>query len=110
MLLFWISIRCSIHTHQTNVLVELIDNIPHARIADFGVTIVTKNLDSVRAETRQDVHSPRWSAPEIIREQNPSKASDVYSFAMVMIEVHLEWSEIRVVPANCCLTNTGTHR
>ena len=75
-----------------NILVEVVDNIPHARIADFGIATVTKNLDSIRTETRQDVHTPRWSAPEIIREQNPSKESDVYSFAMVMIEVHREWS------------------
>ena len=93
-----------------NILVEVVDNIPHARIADFGITTVTKNIDSIRTETRQDVHTPRWSAPEIIHGQNPSRESDVYSFAMVMIEVHREWSEIRVVPTDCCLTNAGTHR
>ena len=93
-----------------NILVEVVDNIPHARIADFGITTVTKNLDSIRSETRQDVHTPRWSAPEVIHGQNPSKESDVYSFAMVMIEVHREWPEIRVVPTDCCLTNAGTHR
>ena len=93
-----------------NILVEVVDNIPHARIADFGITTVTKNLDSIRSETRQDVHTPRWSAPEVIHGQNPSKESDVYSFAMVMIEVHREWSEIRVVLTDCCLTNAGTHR
>ena len=93
-----------------NILVEVVDNIPHARIADFGITTVTKNLDSIRSETRQDVHTPRWSAPEVIHGQNPSKESDVYSFAMVMIEVHRVWSEIRVVPTDCCLTNAGTHR
>jgi serine/threonine protein kinase len=93
-----------------NILVEVVDNEPHARIADFGIALVTKNLDSIRPETHHDVHTPRWSAPEVIREQNPSQKSDVYSFAMVMIEVHLECSEIPVVPHNCCLTNTGTHR
>jgi serine/threonine protein kinase len=80
----------SIHTHQMNILVEVVDKIPHARLADFGIATVTKNLDSIRSETRQDVHTPRWSAPEIIREHNPTKESDVYSFAMVMIEVHRE--------------------
>ena len=73
-----------------NILVEVIDNVPHARIADFGISIVTKNLDSIRADTRQDVHTPRWSAPEIFRDQNPSQKSDIYSFAMVTIEVHRE--------------------
>ena len=79
-----------------NILVEVVHGIPHARIADFGIAIVTKNLDSVRPDTRQEVHTPRWSAPEIFLGKNPSKESDVYSFAMVAIEVHREWSEMRV--------------
>ena len=89
-----------------NILVEVANNIPHARIADFGIAIVTKNLDSLRPDTRQEVHTPRWSAPEIFLGQNPSKESDVYSFAMVVIEVHRELSEILVVSAYCCI-NTG---
>ena len=89
---------------------DVVDDVPHARIADFGIAIVTKNLDSIRTDTRQDVHTPRWSAPEILREQNPTKKSDIYSFAMVIIEVYRIQSEIRVVFANRCHTNTGPHR
>ena len=85
-----ISTHRSIHTHQMNILVDIVDNIPHARIADFGIAIVTKNPDSIRPATRQDAHTPRWSAPEIFLGQNPTKESDVYSFAMVTIEVHRE--------------------
>ena len=92
-----------------NILVDVADNIPHARIADFGITIVTKNVDSIRPATRQEAHTPRWTAPEVLREQNPSKDSDIYSFAMVTIEVYRERFEIRVDSANCCYTNTGTH-
>jgi serine/threonine protein kinase len=90
MLLFLLLTHRSVHTFQMNILVDVVDNVPHARIADFGITIVTKNLDSIRAETPQNVHTPRWSAPEIFRKQNPSKESDVYSFAMVTIEVYHE--------------------
>ena len=93
-----------------NILVDVVDNIPHARIADFGIAIVTMNLDSIRPPTRQEAHTPRWSAPEILREQNPTKESDIYSFSMVTIEVYRERSEIRVFSANCYCTNTGTHR
>ena len=93
-----------------NILVDIVDNIPHARIADFGIAIVTKNLNSIRPPTRQEAHTPRWSAPEILREQNPSKESDIYSFAMVTIEVYRERFEIRVASANCCCTTTGTDR
>ena len=93
-----------------NILVEVVGDVPHARIANFGITTVTKNLDSTGPETRHDFNSPRWSAPEVIYEQDPSKKSDVYSFAMVIIEVHREWSQIRSFSANCRLTNAGTHR
>ena len=92
-----------------NILMDVVDNIPHACIADFGIAIVTKNVDSIRPATRQEAHTPRWSAPEIIHEQNPTKESDIYSFAMVTIEVYREQPETRVVSANICCTNTGTH-
>lgn len=75
---------------QVNILVDIVDDLPHAYIADLGIAIVTKNMDSRRPPTRQDVHTPRWSAPEVLREdnqENPSKESDVYSFGMVMLEV-----------------------
>ena len=72
-----------------NVLVDVVDNVPHACIVDFGIAIVTKNLDSIRPATRQGAHTPQWSAPEIFLGQNPSEESDIYSFAMVMIEVQL---------------------
>ena len=71
-----------------NILVDVVDNTPHVRIADFGIAIVTKNLDSMRPATYQNIHSPTWSAPEILHGENPTKESDVYSFAMVMVEVN----------------------
>ena len=108
-LLFRISTHCNTHTHQMNILVDVVDNIPHARITDFGIAIVTMNLNSIRPPTRQEAHTPRWSAPEILREQNPTKESDIYSFSMVTIEVYHERSELRAASDNCCRTNTGTH-
>lgn len=88
--------------HEMNILVEVVDGTPHSRIADFGITTVTKNLDSMQPATVQTVHTPRWSAPEVMREENPSRASDVYSFAMIMIEVHRVWSTIRVASTYRC--------
>lgn len=73
---------------QFNIYVDTEYDPPHALIADFGVAIVTKNLESIRPATRQDMTSPRWSAPEVLGGENPSKESDIYSFGMVMIEVH----------------------
>ena len=68
--------------------VVLVDDTGCARIADFGLATVTQNLDSIRSASRQHGHTPRWTAPEILKEEGVhSKESDIFSFAMVMIEV-----------------------
>ena len=69
---------------QPNVLV---DGSGYARIADFGLTTVTQNLDSIPSTSCHHGHTPRWSAPEVLKEGTYSKEADIFSFAMVMIEV-----------------------
>jgi len=59
----------------------------NARIADFGLAKVTQNLDSIRSTPCQHGHTPRWTAPELLIEGTYSKETDIFSFAMVMIEV-----------------------
>jgi len=68
---------------QPNVLV---DNSGQARIADFGLATVTQNLDSMRTASCQHGHTPRWTAPEVLNGGKSSKETDIFSFAMVMIE------------------------
>ena len=63
------------------------DDSGGAHIADFGLAKVTQNLDSVRSESTQNGHSARWTAPEVLKEGPCSKEADIFSFAMVMIEV-----------------------
>jgi serine/threonine protein kinase len=70
--------------HQLNVLVN---DSGHACIADFGLATVAKTLDSIESATCQRGHSARWAAPEVLGEGTHSKEADVFSFAMVMIEV-----------------------
>ena len=78
--------------HQFNIVVDVVGDNPRACLADFGVTLVTKNLDSLRSATRDRTRAPRWSAPEILEgKSNPSRESDVFSFAMVMVEVRHGW-------------------
>ena len=77
-------------SHKPNILVGVDTNPPRARIADFGITIVTRNLNSRRAVTRQNMYNPLWSAPEVLNGENPRKESDIYSFSMVMFEVPRE--------------------
>ena len=57
-----------------------------ARIADFGFATVTQNLDSVQSAKCQR-GTLQWTAPEVLNEEPYSKEADVFSFAMVMIEV-----------------------
>ena len=66
----------------------LVDATGRARITDCGLAVVTRNLDSIRSAPDEREHSTRWTAPEILANQGTfSKEADVFSFAMVMIEV-----------------------
>lgn len=71
---------------QLNVLV---DDSGCARIADFGLAKITKNPDSVPS---LDNHGNTflWTAPEVLKEGTYSKKGDIFSFAMVMVEVRHE--------------------
>jgi len=69
---------------QPNVLV---DDTGRARIADFGLATVTQSLHSERSVEHQHGHTARWAAPEILVAESYSKEADIFSFAMVMIEV-----------------------
>ena len=70
---------------QPNILV---DAAGRARITDFGLATVTQNLDSIRSGTGDHGHTARWTAPEILNEEaSYSKEADIFSFAMVAIEV-----------------------
>ena len=73
-------------THRkSNILVDASD---HARVTDFGLAVVTQNLDSVRNNSDGCGDSARWIAPGILNGQGTySKEADVFSFAMVTIEV-----------------------
>ena len=59
-----------------------------ARITDFGLAIVTQDLDSLRGGSDECRDGARWIAPEILESRGTySKEADVFSFAMVVIEV-----------------------
>ena len=88
---------------QSNILV---DTAGHARITDFGLAAVTHDLDSIRnaaglTTATHDLdsnasdehgHNARWIAPEILSGWGTyGKEADVYSFAMVTIEVRCRY-------------------
>ena len=69
----------------------LVDATVRARIADFGHAVDSQNLDSVRCILGELGRASQWTAPEILSEEGTfSKEADVFSFAMVMIEVRCE--------------------
>ena len=70
----------------------LVDAAGHARVADFGLATVTQDLDSIRNASDDRGGGVRWIAPEILSDRGThSKEADVFSFAMVTIEVGFEW-------------------
>ena len=75
---------------QPNILV---DSTGHAMITDCGLAVVTQNLDSIRGAPDEYGHSTRWIAPEILDNRGTfSKEADVFSFAMVIIEVRCRFN------------------
>lgn len=69
---------------QANIL---IDDSGQARIADFGLAMATRGPDSIPSAPNYG-NTPQWSAPEVLTEGKYSTEADIFSFAMVMIEVH----------------------
>ena len=60
----------------------------HALITDFGLVTVTRNLNLIRDASAEYGDGARWIAPEILDNRGAySKEADVFSFAMVTIEV-----------------------
>ena len=61
-----------------------------ALITDFGLALVTQSLDSIWSATDECAHAVRWTAPEILNGWGTySKEGDVFSLAMVTIEVFM---------------------
>jgi serine/threonine protein kinase len=62
-----------------------------AQITDIGLSMAAHNLDAIQSSSVDHGHDVRWIAPEIFSGGGGaySKESDVFSFAMVMIEVRL---------------------
>jgi serine/threonine protein kinase len=78
-------------TALTHVQVNILVNASgRACLADFGLAIVTQNLNSTHSASRQRGYTARWAAPEVLSEGSEglcSKETDIFSFAMVMVEV-----------------------
>ena len=84
---------CSSTSHFTKILIPgqaniLVDNSGRVRLADFGLATVTQNSNSMQIASVQRGYTPGWTAPEVLKEGKVcSKKADIFSFAMVIIEV-----------------------
>ena len=76
--------RTALTSHQPNILVE---NSGHVRIADFGLSKITKNPNSVQDISYQNGYTIQWAAPEVLNKGEYSEKADIFSLAMVTIEV-----------------------
>jgi serine/threonine protein kinase len=66
----------------------MVDASGRARITDFGLAQNQSALEKTHVTVGG---TPRWTAPEILEEMGlSSKGADVFSFAMVMVEVGCE--------------------
>jgi len=63
-----------------------VDDSDQVQITDFGLATMPRDPDSKRAFV--DDQTVQWTAPEILNDRGTySKEADVFSFAMVMVEV-----------------------
>ena len=72
---------------QSNIVVDADGG---ARIMDFRSAMVILDVDSGQADSSQHARSRQWSAPEVLGGGATSKETDIFSLAMVMIEVRHE--------------------
>ena len=98
--------------YKSNIL---IDNSGHACIAGFNLlTIIPDELSITSSNppkgTTQWVGSMRWSAPEVLRGGVPTEKTDVYSFAMIMIEVRHGYLRCVNFGLSPFLVNAALHR
>ena len=59
----------------------LLDAYLYPKIADFGLAAIMSNLKEKESNT---CGTPIYMAPEIIKDQNYTKAGDVYSFSLIV--------------------------
>lgn len=66
----------------------MIDSNGHARLTDFGLTSIPRDEGSILSFQDSDaVSMTTWAAPEVLNGGAPSEKADVFTFAMVAVEV-----------------------
>ncbi|POM74023.1 TKL protein Kinase [Phytophthora palmivora] len=70
-----------------NILVcDSLDGLPTAKLADFGLSIVTTHTTTSASNDNGVLGAFRWKAPECLLGARATFASDIYSLGMCIIE------------------------
>ena len=68
----------------------MVDESGNARITDFGLATIARDSGSLTSTSNDQTQAYRWIAPEVLGAGGAvSKASDVFSLGMVVIEVRV---------------------
>lgn len=66
----------------------MVDESGNARITDFGLATIARDTNSLMSTSNDQTEAFRWTAPELSESSAATtKASDVFSLGMVIIEV-----------------------
>jgi serine/threonine protein kinase len=74
------------------------------KVGDFGLSRVQNEIVG-STDGSYSLHSPRWLAPEVLKDGKYSTASDVYSYAIVMWEIQslktpfADWNVYQIMSA-----------
>ena len=65
----------------------LVDGNGRARLTDFGLTSITRGDNSINSPQETSPASTTWAAPEVLESGNVTKEGDIFTVAMVSVEV-----------------------
>jgi len=73
-----------------NIAIAMADDGPHAKLLDFGIGALLPGTDDIARQTAtlatEVLGSPPYCAPEQLRNEPPTPASDLYAWGLIVIE------------------------
>ncbi|RQT97094.1 TOMM system kinase/cyclase fusion protein [Burkholderia cenocepacia] len=73
-----------------NIVIALADDGPHAKLLDFGIGALLPGTEDIARQTAtlvtEVLGSPPYCAPEQLRNEPPTPASDLYAWGLIVIE------------------------